>query len=180
MNAALRRAAAVLRAGGVVAYATEGCYGIGCDPMNRRAVYRVLALKRRSVRKGLIVLAGVAAQLRPYVANVPAHVRATWPGPRTWLLPARPGVPRWVRGEHASLAVRVTAHRQAAMLCRTSGIAIVSTSANRSGERPARSYRETRRRLGTAVDFVLPGRIGDLARPTPITDGITGRVIRAG
>lgn len=180
MDAALRRAAALIRAGGVVAYATEGCYGIGCDPMNRRAVYRVLAIKRRSVRKGLIVLAGAVTQLRPYVTDIPSRARATWPGAHTWLLRARPGVPRWVRGDHASLAVRVTAHRQAAMLCRASGQAIVSTSANRSGEQPARSYREARSRLGAVVDYVLPGRIGRLRGPTPITDATTGRVIRAG
>lgn len=180
MDATLRRAAAIVRAGGVVAYATEACFGIGCDPMDRRAVHRVLALKRRSARKGLIVLAASEHQLRPYVAGIPAHVRATWPGPHTWLLPTRSATPSWVRGAHASLAVRITAHRQAAALCRASGMAIISTSANRSGERPARAYREARQRIGAVVDFVLPGRIGRLARPTPIVDAVTGRVIRAG
>jgi L-threonylcarbamoyladenylate synthase len=176
----LQHAADVLRRGGIVAYATESCFGLGCDPMNRTAVLRLLRLKRRHVSKGLIVLAATSAQLAPYIDACPPKVARTWPGPRTWLLTARAGVPFWIKGRHPSIAVRVTAHRQAAALCRAAGMAIVSTSANRRGEAPARSYRETQRRLGAGVDYVLPGRIGKLRRPTPITDAASGRVVRAG
>ncbi len=179
-NRCLRHAAYVLRRGGIVAYATESCFGLGCDPMNRAAVLRLLRLKGRAVNKGLIVLAGTFAQLARYIDACPPQVARTWPGPRTWLLPARAGVPFWIKGRHTSIAVRVTAHRQAAALCRAAGMAIVSTSANRSGETPARSYRETQRRLGARVDYVLPGRIGKRKRPTPITDAASGRVVRAG
>lgn len=176
----LRHAAYVLRRGGIVAYATEACFGLGCDPRNRTAVRRLLRIKRRHVGKGLIVLAATRGQLARYIDACPPDVARTWPGPRTWLLPARAGVPFWIKGRHASIAVRVTAHRQAAALCRAAGMAIVSTSANRSGEVPARSYRDARRRLGARVDYVLPGRIGKLKRPTPITDAASGRVVRAG
>lgn len=176
----LRHAAYVLRRGGIVAYATESCFGLGCDPMNRAAVLRLLQLKRRNMKKGLIVLAATTAQLTHYIDTCPPQVARTWPGPRTWLLPVRASVPYWIKGRHASIAVRVTAHRQAAALCRAAGMAIVSTSANRSGETPARSYRETQRRFGACVDYVLPGRIGKLKRPTPITDALSGRVVRAG
>lgn len=170
----------MLRRGGIVAYATESCFGLGCDPMNRAAVQRLLRLKQRHVNKGLIVLAATRAQLARYIDTCPPQVARTWPGPRTWLLPARAGVPFWIKGRHTNIAVRVTAHRQAAALCRAAGMAIVSTSANRSGETPTRNYRETQRRLGACVDYVLPGRIGKLKRPTPITDAASGRVVRAG
>ena len=176
----LRHAAQVLQRGGIVAYATEACFGLGCDPHNRDAVRRLLRIKRRHVNKGLIVLAATPAQLARYIGAVRPEIARTWPGPRTWLLPARASVPFWITGGHASIAVRVTAHKQAAALCRAAGMAIVSTSANRSGERPARSYRDTVRRLGAQVDYVLPGRVGKLKRPTPITDATSGRVIRAG
>lgn len=174
----LRRAVQVLRQGGIVAYATEHCFGLGCDPMNEQAVARLLRLKRRSVYKGLIVLAASVDQLAPYVATVPAHVAATWPGPQTWLLEPRARVPRWITGKHPRVAVRVTAHPQAAALCRAAGLAIVSTSANRAQQHPARTDRDVRQRFGADVDYVLRGRVGTLRAPTPIRDAVTGESVR--
>lgn len=174
----LQRAAHILRQGGLVAYATEHCFGLGCDPMNRNAVLRLLRLKRRPLAKGLIVLAADVAQLSLFIDSVPPEVAATWPGPHTWLLTPRANVPRWISGAHARIAVRVTAHPQAAALCRAAGMAIVSTSANRAGDLPARTDREARRRFGRLVDFVLPGVVGDLPAPTPIRDAVTGERIR--
>jgi L-threonylcarbamoyladenylate synthase len=176
----LAKAASILRAGGVVAYATEYCFGLGCDPLNRDAVLRLLRLKRRPVRKGLIVLAADVAQLVPYVAEMPAPARTSWPGPRTWLVPVKPGVPGWITGSHARVAARVTAHPQAAALCRAAGMAIISTSANRAGEEPARTHREVARRFGKLVDYILPGRVGDARAPTPIRDALTGELVRPG
>lgn len=178
--ASLDRAAEVIRAGGVVAYATEYCFGLGCDPRNRGAVLRLLRIKHRAPGKGLIVIAASPEQLAPYVGAIPPHVAATWPGPHTWLLPPRPGVPGWLTGGRPRIAVRVTAHPQAAALCRAAGMGITSTSANRSGQRPARSYRETLRRLGAAVDYVLPGFVGEARAPTEIRDALTGDVVRPG
>jgi len=181
MNArGLQQAARVLRQGGIVAYATEYCFGLGCDPRNRDAVLRLLRLKRRSIGKGLIVLAAGVAQLAPYVAEVPAAVAATWPGPHTWLLPVKPGVPGWLTGRHPQIAVRVTAHPQAAALCRAAGMAIISTSANHAGEAPARTDREVARRFGRLVDFILPGSVGEARAPTPIRDAASGRLVRPG
>jgi L-threonylcarbamoyladenylate synthase len=174
------RAAHILKHGGIVAYATEYCFGFGCDPMNRAAVLRLLRLKRRPPSKGLILIAGDIAQLAPYVQEFPAPVRATWPGPHTWLLPPRPGVPRWITGDHPRIAVRVTAHPQAAALCRAAGMAIVSTSANVSGAAAVRSYREAMRRFQGEVDYVLPGRVGGASAPTPIRDAVTGELVRPG
>lgn len=176
----LRHAAQVIRQGGIVAYATEYCFGLGCDPFNRDAVFCLLRLKRRSVKKGLIVLAADHEQLARYLQEIPASVSATWPGPHTWLLTARTKVPGWVRGRHTKIAARVTAHAQAQALCRTAGMAIISTSANRGGEVPARTYREVARRFGKGVDFILPGRVGTAPAPTPIRDAATGKLIRVG
>lgn len=176
----LQAAARVLKAGGIVAYATEYCFGLGCDPFSRDTVLRLLRLKQRPVRKGLIVLAADTGQLAPYVATVPAPVLATWPGPHTWLLPTQPGIPRWITGRHPRIAVRVTAHAQAAALCHAAGMAIISTSANRSTESPARTDREVRRRFGTLVDYILPGYVGGAPAPTPIRDGVTQKLVRPG
>lgn len=174
----LARAAQIIRQGGLVAYATEHCFGLGCDPLNQRAVVRLLRVKRRTPDKGLILIAANLAQLAPFVAAIPSQAAATWPGPHTWLVEPSKRTPRWITGRHPRVAVRVTAHRQAAALCRAAGMAIVSTSANRAGQEPARDYREVLRRFGTSVDFVLAGRVGDLPAPTPIRDAATGQSIR--
>jgi L-threonylcarbamoyladenylate synthase len=176
----LQRAVHILRNGGIVAYATEYCFGLGCDPFNRDAVLRLLRLKRRRANKGLIVLAADLGQLAGMVAEVPEPVRATWPGPCTWLLTPTANVPRWITGRHARIAVRVSAHPQAAGLAHAAGMAIVSTSANRAGQVPARTWREVRRRFGRSIDFVLPGFVGKAPAPTPIRDAVTGELVRPG
>lgn len=179
MRGSLQHAAQVIRQGGVVAYATESCFGLGCDPFNERAVERVIRIKRRPPGKGLILIAADPAQLAPFVASIPTRAAATWPGPYTWLLDPRPHLPRWITGVHPRVAVRITAHRQAGQLCRVAGMAIVSTSANRTGQRPARSYRDALRRFGASVDYVLPGHVGELDAPTPIRDAVTDEIVRS-
>ena len=178
--AGLQHAAHILKQGGIVAYATEYCFGLGCDPFNQNTVLRLLRLKRRPVKKGLIVLAADAEQLSPYLNNIPPLVTASWPGPYTWLLLPRPGVPGWITGRHEKMAVRVTAHAQALALCHAAGMAIVSTSANRAGESPARTDRDVARRFGKLVDYVLPGHVGNAPAPTPIRDAVTGKLTRTG
>ncbi len=180
----LRAARRTLQAGGIVAYPTEAVYGLGCDPNNPDAVMRLLALKHRPWQKGVILIASALDQLEPYLQPlsppIAARVQATWPGPVTWLLPARPEVPWWIRGEHRTLAVRVTAHPLAASLCHAFGGPLVSTSANLAGHEPARSALRVRRELGEKVDYILHGPLGTLAQPTEIRDAETGRIIRAG
>jgi L-threonylcarbamoyladenylate synthase len=181
----LERAVAVLRAGGVIAYATEGVYGLGCEPLDEAAVLRVLALKGRPADKGVILIAAAYEQLRAYVAEpgggVMEPVRASWPGPTTWVLPARRAVPRWLTGRHDSVAVRVTAHPQASALCTLYGGALVSTSANPAGRPAARTALDVRRYFGRRLDFVLPGTVGNPAHgPSEMRDALSGRVLRAG
>jgi L-threonylcarbamoyladenylate synthase len=176
----LAHAANVLHQGGIVAYATESCFGLGCDPTNESTVLRLLGLKQRDVESGLILIATAVEQLSPYVARFPRKALVTWPGPYTWLLEPTPSAPVWITGSHARIAVRVTSHPQAAALCRQAGISIVSTSANRGGESPAESADEVARCFGDQIDYVLPGEIGKLEKPTPITDGVTGKIIRPG
>jgi L-threonylcarbamoyladenylate synthase len=179
---ALRRAARVVRSGGVIAYPTEAVFGLGCDPRARAAVARILAIKRRSWRKGLILIGADWTQLERYAELPPeprrGEVLATWPGPHTWVLDARPGAPRWITGGRPSVAVRVTAHPLARELCLAAGQALVSTSANVSRRPPHRRLLRLRGDLGGKVDYVLAGALGGLAQPTVIRDGRSGRVLR--
>lgn len=166
----------------MIAYPTEAVYGLGCDPLNRGAVEDLLAIKRRPVEKGLILIASRFDQLRPFVQapapEIQQQLDETWPGPVTWLLPANPATPRWLRGRHQSLAVRVTAHPLAAALCEAFGGPVVSTSANPAGRPPARSALQARVRC-PGVDLILHGATGRLDRPTPIRDATTGTVHRS-
>ena len=170
-----------LKQGGVIAYATESCFGLGCDPQNRSAAKKILKLKRRTQDKGLILIASSFQQLQPYIAPLNEEQRlktaATWPGPHTWLLPVSKRCPRWLRGKHDTLAVRVTAHTDAAMLCCVLGFALVSTSANRSGGKAARTAKECCRLFGNRIR-VLRGRVGKRRKPSTIQDLATGRIIR--
>jgi len=179
----LQMAARCIRDGGILAYPTEAVYGLGCNPWDWAVVRRLLAIKRRPEHKGLILIATDFDQLEPFVEPLDAArmqaVLATWPGPNTWLLPARAGTPGWIRGQHATLAVRVTAHPVAAALCATADSALVSTSANISNRPPARTPLQVRLTLGHQVDLVLAGRCGTRVRPSTIRDGRTGIVIRA-
>lgn len=179
-NHGLAQAVTNLRRGGIVAYPTESVYGLGCDPGNRNAVMHLLHIKRRTPAKGLILIAADVEQLLPWVAEIPPPVRATWPGAHTWLVRPRPGAPYWITGRHARIAVRVSAHPAVRALCLAAGMALVSTSANRTGQVPARTYREVLRRFGSDVDYVLRGRVGGRKQPTPITDADSGRLIRPG
>ncbi len=174
----VRLAAARVRAGGIVGYATEACFGLGCDPRRVPSLRRLLRLKRRVPGKGLILLACDERALARYAVSLPGVARASWPGPHTWLVGANRKTLALVRGRHTKVAVRITAHRQARALAQACGGAIVSTSANRAGERPVKSARELARRFGTTLDAILIGRTGGGARPTSIRDAESGRYLR--
>jgi L-threonylcarbamoyladenylate synthase len=177
----LRQARARLQRGGVIAYATESCFGLGCDPLNVQALRRVLAIKARPNHKGLIVIAADIEQLRGLIQPLSEAERAEllqyWPGHYTFLLAADPRVPPVLRGHHHKIAVRVTAHGPAAALCRALGTALVSTSANRAGQQSLRTSRGCQRAFGSRV-LTLPGRVGKRRKPSSIIDLASGQVLR--
>ncbi len=178
----LARAVAVLRAGGVIAYPTEGVWGLGCDPFCERAVRRLLDLKQRSEARGLIMIAATVAQVQSWLTRLDAAQRdavlASWPGPYTWIVPVT-DAPAWLSGEHASLAVRVSAHAGVQQLCVAFGGPLVSTSANRSGQPALMSAAAVQEEFGHELDFILPGALGGDARPSEIRDATSGVVLRA-
>jgi L-threonylcarbamoyladenylate synthase len=175
-------AAALLRAGGVLAYPTEAVFGLGCDPDNRAAFEKIFELKARPPEQGVLLIASDLSQIADWIDAPPeaiARARATWPGAHTWVFPRSSRVPEWVAGGHSGIALRVTAHEAAAALCRAFGGPIVSTSANIHGQPPARSAGEVEAMFSAGLDGVLHGHTGGLQRPTPIADAITGVIIRA-
>jgi L-threonylcarbamoyladenylate synthase len=179
----LALALAALSNGGVVVYPTEAVWGLGCDPFDRTAVLRLLAIKQRPIDKGLILVAARVDQFDGLLewdalaADRRAAVLHSWPGPHTWIVPAAARVPRWITGHHDGVAVRVSAHPVVAALCEAFG-PLVSTSANRSGQPPARRREDLDPALCELVDATTGGETGDLAAPTAIRDARSGELLR--
>ncbi len=177
-------AVVLLHHGGLLAYPTEAVWGLGCNPFNEAAVLRLLALKQRAVDKGLILIAGDVRQFDSLLDwQALPHDRAqpvmgSWPGPHTWIVPATTRVPRWIKGAHVGVAVRVSAHPVVIALCTAFGGPLVSTSANGAGKQPPSTLADLDPQLIAQLDGVMDGNTGGLAQPTPIRDARTGVVLR--
>jgi len=179
-----KQAVRMLQNGGVIAYPTEAVYGLGIDPFNADAALHLLRLKNRSIDKGLILIGADYQQVRPFIApiskTVEKRIKASWPGPVTWLLPARADVPVWLRGNHDTIALRVSAHPVASALCAAAGHALVSTSANIGGQQPAHTALQVRRLFDDSLDYIVSGSIGTRSKPSEIRDAISGKIVRPG
>lgn len=179
---ACREAARYIHQGKIIAYPTEAVYGLGCDPLNPHAVTRLLQIKQRHISKGLILIAANLEQLQPFIEieaeDSLAPALASWPGPHTWIFPARAVTPRWLTGRHDSIAVRVTNHPVARQLCLAANTALVSTSANRSQQQPARSALQAQMKC-PEVDLIINGQVDKNSQPSMIKDLLTGKVIRS-
>jgi len=180
----LEKAVNALKKGGVIAYPTEGVYGLGCDPNDEKAVRKILQIKQRPASKGLILLASDWSQLQTWLRPIPKanleKMLATWPGPVTWVCPAKEDVPICLKGDHDSLAVRVTDHVLARTLCQMFAKPLVSTSANLSGQAPPQAMADFDEKVAQQIDYLVPGSVGDLKGSTPICDVLTGQCLRAG
>lgn len=177
----IREAVRLLAAGGLVAYPTETVYGLGCDPFNGRAVLHLLALKKRELDQGLILVASEFSQLEPLLQPLkPAAKRRVCSAPAipvTWVLPCLPEIPVWLRGSHDSLAIRVTSHPIAADLCATWDGPLVSTSANIHGRHPATSPLQVRKAFNGQLGCILHGPRGNNTA-SELRNGLTGAVLQ--
>lgn len=178
----LKKAVNIIHAGGVIAYPTEAVYGLGCNPWDEQAVHKILAIKHRPVSKGLILISDCWEKFQNWVQKIDPAVleraKITWPGPFTWIFPASESVPFWIRGNHHSVALRITAHPLARALCAELDYPLVSTSANIMGQLPLRDTESVQQLFSSQVDYILSGKVGNLTQPTEIRDLITGKKIR--
>lgn len=171
-----------LLSGEVVACATEGVWGLSCNPWEEHAVECLLELKARPRYKGLILVAAEIAQFSSLVGDLAAAQKAqlelSWPGPTTWLVPHRQRVPNWISGEHETVAIRVSDHPAVRELSLAWGGPLVSTSANPSGAQSATELHQLRRYFGSDLAYVMPGRPGGRGQPSRIVDLDSGDVLR--
>ena len=170
----------VLLRGGVIAYPTEGVFGLGCLPDDLPAVERVLDIKRRDASNGLILIAADMPQLEGWIdigegdalpEPDPAH-------PVTWIVPPGPKVSPLLCGEHETIAVRLTTNPVARSLCVAVDSPLVSTSANLSGKPTARNRFVLRRQFAGIVDYIVPGECGPASGPSEIRDYHSGKILR--
>ena len=178
----LASAAEHIKKGGIIAYPTEGVWGLGCDPYNQEAVRQVLKIKDRPEEKGLILVAASLQQLSPLLKNLPAGSRslleASCPGPDTWLIPDPDQIiPAWIKGNFATVAVRVSQHPIVKSLCEKAGL-LVSTSANPAGCDPALSQQQLEQYFSADNIFIVPGELGGQTKPSLIRDLLSRQVIR--
>lgn len=176
----IRRAAEILLRGGIIAYPTEGVFGLGCLPDDVSAVERLLQVKRRDAEKGLILIASTMDQLDSWVSlpdgrsipqSDPTH-------PVTWIVPPGPKVHPIILGQHKRVAIRITSNPIAAAICDAVDSPIVSSSANLSGKPTARNRIVLRRQFGARVDYIVPGDCGPASGASEIRDLSTGKVLR--
>lgn len=185
-NAAIAIALAALRAGEVVVYPTETFYGIAADAFAPAALERIFAIKGRDIAKTIALIAHDTAAAFAIAREVPEFARRLadvfWPGPLTLVLPARRGIPDALIGPDGGVGVRVSSHPIARALASGLGRPITATSANRSGEAPARTIEQARAALDDKVKVFVEG--GTLIGGAPSTvvqcarDG--WRLLRAG
>lgn len=181
----IAQAISMLKNNAVIAYPTEAVFGLGCDPDSAVAVDTLLKLKQRAIEKGLILIAADYQQLAPYLSDNQLNTLqrenmfANWPGPVTYVIPAKKETPKWLTGAFNSLAVRVTDHPVVIELCRAYNKPLVSTSANLSGLQPCRSAKEVWTQFGVNFPVVL-GETGKRLHPSEIRDAITGVQLRIG
>ena len=184
--AALERAAAIIRQGGLVAFPTDTLYGLAANPHDGEAVARLFVAKGRLAERAIPLIAADEAQVERQLGSLAPLARrlATrfWPGPLTLLVAAPSALAPEVSGGTSRVGVRVPAHAVARGLCRAANSVLTATSANRSGQPAADTADAVAAALGGRVDLLLDA--GPTAGGPPSTivdvDGDALRLVRAG
>lgn len=178
VNTKLRR---FLKCGGIIAYATESCFGLGCDPSHQQALKKLIKLKQRDASKGMIVIGAHIRQLLPLCSDLnPTQItklKAAWPAAHTFIVAVNNKCEYLLTGGKDTIAIRVPAHAGARDLCQQAGMALVSTSANLSGQKSIKTYLAAYRKFAGRV-WVMQGKIGHYAKPSTIQDLESGRILR--
>jgi len=176
----VRHAAEVLLGGGIIAYPTEGVFGLGCLPDDLDAVQRLLDIKQRDAAKGLILIASGLEQLEGWI-SLPDRRTIPEPDaghPVTWIVPRGRLAHPLLCGSHPGLAVRITSNPIAAAICNAVDSPITSTSANLSGKPTARNRFVLRRQFAQRVDYLVPGDCGPATGASEIRELTTNKVLR--
>jgi L-threonylcarbamoyladenylate synthase len=181
VNDEVRRAAEILRAGGLVAFPTETVYGLGADASSATAVARLYAVKGRPAKHPVIVHFADAAQAFAWAREAPAAARVLatrfWPGPLTMILARSSRANDFVTGGQDSVGLRVPSHPVAQSLLREFGGGVAAPSANRYGRVSPTTAAHVRADLGGDVEFVLDGGDAQIGVESTIVDLSRGKPV---
>lgn len=183
MNEEIKKACQVMREGGVILYPTDTIWGIGCDATNEEAVRRVYEIKRRTDSKAMLVLVDSAVKVDFYVQDVP---EVAWDlieladKPLTIIYSGARNLAPNLLAEDGSVGIRVTGEEFSKRLCQQFRKAIVSTSANVSGQPSPQNFSEISDEIKAAVDYIVDYRREETAqaRPSSIIKLDKGGVIK--
>ncbi len=178
----IKKACEVMQKGGVILYPTDTVWGIGCDATNEEAVKRVYDIKKREDSKAMLVLVDSDVKVDFYVRDVP---QVAWDliefttKPLTIIYDEGRNLAQNLLGDGGSIGIRVTSEEFSKQLCFRFRKAIVSTSANISGQPGAANFNEISDEIKQAVDYIVNYRQDDTSRPKPssiIKLGKTGEI----
>ena len=170
MEAEVKKAIEVLRAGGTILYPTDTIWGIGCDATNEKAVEKIYAIKKREESKSLIVLVSDDGMLNRFVKDIPAQA---WDlievsdTPLTIIYDGARGLAKNVLADDGSIGVRMVRDEFCQRLIHKFGKPIVSTSANVSGEPAPFLYDEISGEIKSKVDYSVNWRQNDFNKSKP-------------
>ena len=177
-----------LTCGDLIAYPTEAVWGLGCDPFNSLAVGNLLALKGRSVEKGLILVAAHVDQCELITRHLSSELlnrfktscQSTVSSERatTWLVPSNDSIPTWITGQFDTVAIRVSRHPIVAELCKAFDGMIVSTSANSQGQAAAINQHQAERYFSNRVRVYVEGDLGGQQQTSELRHLVTNEVLR--
>lgn len=183
---ALERAAAIVRAGGLVAFPTDTVYGLGAMVWNPASVAQIYWAKQRPAEKAIPVLLASLEQIALLGVDVSDRVRLLadrfWPGPLTLVLACGPHVPANVTAGTQTVAVRIPAHPIAVRLFELAGQPLAVTSANRSGRANPLTADDVAAQLDGRIDAVVDGGACPGGRPSTVLDLTASppRILRQG
>jgi len=170
-----------LKNGGILAYPTESCFGLGCDPKNKRAIEKILLLKKRARSKGFILIGSKLNHFDIYTKNITEtqkkDLMTKWPGPHTWTVPASDYCPSWLKGKTGNIAIRLPKVNSTLNLLNSINFPITSTSANLSHKQSIKTSRGCKNLFKKNVR-VIEGNVGNEKKPTTIQDFLSKKIIR--
>jgi L-threonylcarbamoyladenylate synthase len=178
--------AEVIARGGVIAFRTDTFYGLGADPFNRSALQRIKQLKGREATKPILVVISHIDQIDRFISKrsktFDLLAEQFWPGPLTLIGKAALDVPTEITAGTETIGVRLPDDDNVRALARACGGALTATSANPSGQAPARVAEDVERYFGAAVDLIVDGGAARAGRPSTVVDvsGAEPKLIREG
>lgn len=166
--------------GGLIAYPTESCYGLGCSPFLYKAITKINNLKNRARNKNFIIIGNELSQfgrlIKDMNTNEKKKLHNKWPGPHTWLIKAKIKSPKWLISSN-KIALRIPSFSPCKRITKEIGHPVISTSLNKSGKRSIKNYRDARRLFNGKVK-IIKGRIGRNRKPSSIHDFSSGLIYR--